>query len=526
MVKRFTLHFFYSSVILILSSCAQVVPPTGGPKDTQPPTVLNISPEHQSINFTAKEVSIEFDEFLSLRKLKDNLLISPPLKYDLDVSIKGKKLLFSIKDTLKENTTYVINFGNAITDLSENNPLRNFQYVFATGNSIDTLIQNGKVLDAFSLEVQEELLVMLYPETVDDSAFQTQLPSYVSRTDKEGAFHITNVKEGKYRLYALKDRNNNYLFDRSNEAIAFLDTSIIISNNTLPITLKTFEEPEKKQFIDKKEEKTTTLFLEFKQKVDSLNYAVLDTNMQPLLVEVNSDTVRFWWPELDKKEIDLAIRTQNFSDTLEIEIDSLPRKDKLKLASSYSGAQNYFQPIPLIFNRPIQELHAEKFLVQSQSGRVIPFTLKKDSSNSSKIILDFIAQEDSIYVMQLFPKSVVDIYGQTVDSSFHQLTFNTAEDFGELNIILENTGTSDKIVQLINDKGTVMRSAITKNNSVNFKHLMPLSYRVKLIEDLNSNGKWDSGIYQELKQPERTFLFEEKVEIRKNWEKEVRWAIK
>lgn len=526
MVNRFSNATIYCFVLFFLSACAQVVAPTGGPKDIQPPSILKAHPENQSTNFNSQEVNIEFDEFLALKNLKENLLVSPPLKYDLDVKTKGKKLQFYIKDTLRENTTYVLNFGNSITDLSENNPIRNFQYVFSTGSTIDTLDLKGKVIDAFSLETQKDFLVMLYPKDAVDSAFQTQLPNYVSRTDEEGNFTIANIKEGEYQIYALKDANNNYLFDRSSEAIAFSDTNVVVDINNPFITLKTFKEEEEKQFIEKKTAKAATLLLEFKKEIIALNYRSLTDTVNPILLITKSDTAQFWWPESNDKEIELVIQEGEYIDTIEIKIDSFPASDHLHLLSSLSGVQDYFKPITLKFNRPIQELNDSNVVVKSLLGRSIPFDLKRDTSDAFKVMLNFSFQEDSSYTLQLFPNSFIDIYGKTVDSSSHQITFNTPQDLGELSIILENTDSTDKIIQLIDDQGSVLHSATTKNNTVNFINLAARSYGVKLIEDRNSNGKWDIGIYGKRKQPERAFLFEEKVEIRKNWEKEIRWIIK
>ena len=158
-MKYFSLIFG----VLLLSACAQVVAPTGGDRDLTPPEVMSLVPENQSLNFNANSFTLEFDEYVVLRKLKEQLLVSPPLKYSLESKTKGKNLIFTIKDTLKENTTYVFNFGNAIVDLNEGNPLSNFQYVFSTGPVIDSLSFSGKVVDAFDLTAEKDAVLLLYP---------------------------------------------------------------------------------------------------------------------------------------------------------------------------------------------------------------------------------------------------------------------------------------------------------------------------------------------------------------------------
>ncbi len=228
-IKNKAIRFrFYLLItgILFTASCAKIVVPTGGPKDVTPPKILQSIPENYSVNFKQKKVVVKFDEYFQLKNLNKELLVSPPLKEQPIIRVSGKNLIIEIKDTLHDNTTYNINFHDAIVDVNESNILSNYQYCFSTGNHIDSLFVRGFIYDAFSLEPKQFVKVMLY-ENYNDSTPYKKIPDYISQTNKEGQFSINNIKSGNYHIFALNDGNNNLLFDQPSEEIAFLDSLII-----------------------------------------------------------------------------------------------------------------------------------------------------------------------------------------------------------------------------------------------------------------------------------------------------------
>ena len=289
--------FTYLSLIFLLYACAQVVSPSGGEKDVAPPIVIEAKPANESNHFNAKEIRFQFDEFVKLNQLNQQLIVSPPLKHKPKTQLKGKTLSIEIKDTLQSNTTYVMNFGEAIVDITENNPISNFQYVFTTGKYIDSLELNGRVQDAFSLELKEDVLVMLYKQVEEDSLAHKYLPSYLAKTNKSGRFQLTNIAEGDYKVVALKDANSNFLFDRADEEIAFKKEPIHIPYEQEKLKLFTFLEASRKQFIDEQVWKENQLILAFKKPVSELKFGLLDTNTSDLLINFrissNKDTAFF-----------------------------------------------------------------------------------------------------------------------------------------------------------------------------------------------------------------------------------------
>lgn len=215
-------------VLLIAVACAKISAPTGGLRDKQPPVVTESIPENGAVNFNGKRVEIIFDEFVTLDNINEKFMVSPPMKKKPRVFMKGKSVLVEFEDKLKENTTYTFYFLDAIKDLNEGNIIDNYQFVFSTGPVIDSLSVTGYVYKAQTLEFPEKTQVIMYSSMADTSVIK-QLPDYISRVNAYGYFRIDNIREGKYRLYALKDDDNSKNYNRTEEDFAFLDSAIFVT---------------------------------------------------------------------------------------------------------------------------------------------------------------------------------------------------------------------------------------------------------------------------------------------------------
>ena len=328
--KNVFLIVFSILLIALIYSCAKVVAPTGGEKDEFPPIVLQSKPENNTINFNSDKIIIKFDEYLQLKNVKQELLVSPMQNEDPEIKLRGKDLIIVIKDTLDDNITYNFNFSGAIIDLNEGNVFKYFQYAFSTGTSFDTLFVIGHVYNSFNLEPEVDVFVMLYKNNIDTLP-QTQKPYYITKTDEEGAFTLNNLHEGSYKVFALKDANRNYMFDQPSEPIAFVDTlitpkvkviersdtfsifnavdsvyydSVAINKYVVPaineLHMMLFVEDYKKQFIiesSRKEQRKFSVFmnrsLTDSLKISSLSDSVFENN---LIYEANKthDSIYFW----------------------------------------------------------------------------------------------------------------------------------------------------------------------------------------------------------------------------------------
>ncbi|MGE0089991.1 MAG: Ig-like domain-containing protein [Bacteroidales bacterium] len=243
MLRKNQPYLLFAITVFIALSCAKIVTPTGGPKDITPPQITSSDPENYTTNFRSKEVVITFDEFIQLKDVNKSLIISPPLEEKPMVRVKGKSLVIRFESELKDSTTYNLYFGESLQDFNEGNPYKNFQYVLSTGGFIDSLSIEGSVLNSSDLLPVENVYVMLYSE-VNDSVPYKQIPEYISKTDKKGFFRINNVRNTSFKIFALKDGNNNYLFDVNSEPIGFTDSLITFKLETVTKTDTIFKNDE------------------------------------------------------------------------------------------------------------------------------------------------------------------------------------------------------------------------------------------------------------------------------------------
>ena len=356
-------------LVIIGYSCASMGTPVGGPYDEMPPKFVGSSPKLHAVNTKNKKLELEFDEFIKLEKAAEKVVVSPPQLDQPEIKVVGKKVVIELIDTLKDSTTYTIDFSDAIVDNNEGNPMGHFTYSFSTGASIDTMEVSGTVLNAADLEPIKGIQVGLH-KNLNDTAF-TKLPfDRVSRTDSRGHFSIRGVAPGKYRIYALMDGNQNYLFDSKTEAIAFSDSIIIPSmmpatrqdtiwKDTLTIdTIKTvgytrfmpddiilrvFKEENTRQYFSRSQrDKENHFILKFSAKADTLptlkglNFDEKDA----FVIEPNAgnDSICYWIKDSLVYQMD----------TLEIQMDYLytdslnqlvPKTDTIYLANKLTRAQ-------------------------------------------------------------------------------------------------------------------------------------------------------------------------------------------
>lgn len=229
LLKIVSQFLFYGAFLIWCSGCAKVGSPSGGPKDETPPKVIESNPENKATHVKTEKIEITFDEFIALKNLNEELVISPPLKSRPYTRIRNKTLVIDLNDKLKENITYTLNFGNAIADNNEGNLLPDFEFVFSTGERLDSLSVTGKAINAFNLKAEKEKIYIMLYENLSDSAPYNELPSYITKASQQGRYAINNIKADTFRLFALKDANNNLKYDLNSEMIAFCDSLIIIS---------------------------------------------------------------------------------------------------------------------------------------------------------------------------------------------------------------------------------------------------------------------------------------------------------
>lgn len=283
LMKKEALLFSLAFIIFVaivsfgLGGCAQVGMPTGGPRDSTAPKLVNATPKLFETNFKDNKIVFTFDEYIVLDNVQKNLLVSPFPKKNPQVEYKLKTVTVKIKDTLLENTTYAINFGDAIKDNNEGNIFRDFTYVFSTGSKIDSLQISGDVKLAETGKTDSTIVAMLYKDT-DDTTVQHRKPDYIARVNPKGKFRFRNLAPGTYKLYALKDNDGLKTYNSKTELFAFLDSAVVLKDSIAGIKMNAYAESKEekkaggsvKSLPEKKLKLTTSLDNNQQSILDSL----------------------------------------------------------------------------------------------------------------------------------------------------------------------------------------------------------------------------------------------------------------
>ena len=329
-MKKYQLIFAVILVMVVFRGCAKIGSPMGGPKDETPPRVVRSIPDNYSTQFDEKRIEIEFDEFIQLKNINQELVVSPPQKEKPVVRLRNKTMIIDLKEALIDSTTYTLNFGQAIADNNESNLLENYQFVFSTGNFIDSLGVSGLILNAFDLKSSEESITIMLYDNFYDSLPYREIPMYIGRSTKKGYFEINNVKSDTFKVFALKDKNYNLIYDLADEDIAFLDTTIILSAELIRSILDSLK-------ISQDTLKNDSLII---TETDDLVSPVQDTLLQDSLIQ---DTLTF--PKREKYSVSFEL--------------FLFHEDNKPQYLSGSNRKNQ-KRIEFYFNRPlIDSLHIE-----------------------------------------------------------------------------------------------------------------------------------------------------------------------
>jgi len=541
---------FLPLVLLLIFACAKQVAITGGPKDTKPPVMKKSTPENGSVNFAEKKIYIEFDEYVRLNSLNQKLIVSPPIEDDPNIVIQGKGIKISLNpEKLQPNTTYSFNFNDAIADNNENNSLNSFVYAFSTGDVIDSLSFSGYVLDAFTKTAVQDVWIILH-ENLNDSAINSLPPAYITKVDENGKFLIPFVKENQYKIYALKDNNFNNNFDIPGEGIAFIDTIFtpgvkkIQPNDTVEakfvkypnkVELLLFTENKQAQYINyykrKKPEYLEVAFNSLQTERFQIN--VYGDDEAILICDEKPDTVKIWLSnnEIINSEIinvfcsyiDPVYTDTLRTDTLVFRKPEITEKDSVLKLTINSHKEPHL-PLYINCNHPVQAFDESKMWFELKSDSIfvpVPFKIIVDSASPLRLLVDAEILEKSDYRLIAGNGSVTDIYSIENLAETYSFSTGSSSEYGNLQITLNNAGSNFIIQLLLNDK--VVAEAVGINGIAKFEYLKPANYKIRAIEDLNANDRWDTGDYSLKLQPEPVYYMPAEYEVRSNWNHEIKW---
>lgn len=518
------LLFLVVLVSVIILSCARKGRPEGGPKDEDAPIMMTANPPYETINFDKKNIKIEFDEYIVLKDLTKQLVVSPPLKYPPVITPQGtpsKYINIEILDTLKTNTTYTFNFGSAVQDNNENNKLESFKYVFSTGNYIDSLKITGVVANAFKKEKLKSISVLLYrlDSTYNDSIIYKEKPNYVTSTLDSSNFEFTNLRDGKYLLLALKEASKNYLFNSKTDEIGFYTDTISLPKDTLitkPIRL--FKELQPYKFKRGKEVVKGKIQFGYegereKMKIELLS-KVPETFKSFSQFEKETDTLNYWHTPIKQDSLNFIVSNTNFRDTIRVRLRK-NKIDSLSVSSTVGINLHLNDTIFLNTNNPIIHVDKSKFSLVDKDTVNVDFEVKKQTIN--KLAVLFKKTPKMNYKFDVLPKGIIDLYETTNDSLNYQFKTLTTEDYGSIILEVKKETKHPIIIQLLQKDKVVKTRYISSSQKVEFKLLVPKEYTVRAIIDENNNHVWDTGNFLLRKQPEQVIYFETVFKLRANW---------
>ena len=590
-------------LVIIGYSCASMGTPDGGPYDEMPPKFVGSNPGMRAVNVKNQKIELEFDEFIKLEKAAEKVVVSPPQLEQPEIKVVGKKVALELFDTLKDATTYTIDFSDAIVDNNEGNPMGHFTYSFSTGTSIDTMEVSGTVLNAADLEPIKGIQVGLH-KNLNDSALTTLPFDRVSRTDSRGHFIIRGVAPGKYRIYALMDGNQNYLYDSKTETVAFSDSIIIPSMmpatrqdtlwkdtltidtiKTVPYTrfmpddiiLRAFKEENTRQYFSRSQrDKENHFILKFSAKADTLptltglNFDAKDA----FIIEPNegNDSICYWIKDSLVYQMDTLTVQMDYlytdslnqlvpkTDTIYL-ANKLTREQREKLAKKEAeekekerkkkekkgekieeekpsfltmnvdapSAFDINRNIALSFEEPVSKIDTSAIHMSVKVDTVwqdIPFLFMADSVLPRKYEILAEWEPEKEYQLKIDSAAIVGLYGLHTNKVEQSVKVKKLDEYGTLLFNLQGASPTS-IVELLDNSGKVLRQQrVTSENTADFYYLAPnTKYYIRLFDDRNGNGKWDTGNVEKGIQPEEVYYFPKVWEMKANFEFEETWNI-
>ncbi|MBR9998067.1 MAG: Ig-like domain-containing protein [Cyclobacteriaceae bacterium] len=556
------LLIFILAGVYVLSRCASIKPPTGGPMDTIPPILVRSIPENKSLNYKGKSVRLVFDEYLKIQDLTKQLIVTPLIESDYESKIRKNSIDLTFPEPFDDSTTYTFNFQTAIQDITEGNVTEDNVLAFSTGDYIDSISVNGKIRDLFTNEPVEDYNVCLY-NAADTLHIFNSKPLYLTRTNEEGVYQIENIKNGYYRMYAYNDINSNLICDIPREKFGFDGDTLDLTRNIDSLMLNVYYLDLRPLEIQR--EGPAGLYYEIKLNKNIVGYEVKvpDTT---LTVYHNfgeeKSTVRFYDTFQDMDSILYYFSAQDsldqkVHDTLYIKFTESKRKkidytyafkpkDKENVTDDFNGQITFNKPSFFI---PRDSIYFKYDSITYQF--IPPDSIRAANERKDKYqfeidlflteYLENISRSDTV-VLQVRRDRQADGPGlnasskkqQSVNLRFERGSFVSAEQdtLPELNfqyskLKSENYGIirgrvmsdfSNFTIQLLDKQGFMVLQEIHSKSEYSFNHVKPGEYRIRVFIDNNNDGKWDPGNVFELKEPEDVYFLDELISVRANWE--------
>ncbi|RMZ60577.1 hypothetical protein D1632_00930 [Chryseobacterium nematophagum] len=540
-MKRFLLLLV---ITFLVHSCARVGSPVGGPKDTLAPKFLrsNIDTTRVNVPRDIKELRLDFDEYVTLKDINKNLIISPPIKSIkriLPSNIANKYVLIQWADTLQANTTYNFNFGNSIIDNNEGNALPYYNFAFSTGDKLDDLYISGEVKDALAIKkdastTENKLVVGLYQ--VKDTINYKQKPYYITKVDMDGYYELNYLSPGKYKIVAFEDENGNSVYDAGKEKIGFQKEEVNIEKSISGLNLKVYPSKKPVKYKEMKEFPGGVLMM-FEGNPDNVKVLSINDNLQDIKVthNVKSDSINIWFDAVKNKV------GQTSTENLKFSYDTGAKKDTVSVFYKYNtknsmeiNSDNGGGMLPpnsdfkIRSNYYIDKINTEKWSLKTEgdSLNTIPFTAKISEKNPYQITIKSDFQTGKKYQLTVPKETVSSFYSKVSVSKRFDFEQDKAENYGRVVFSLQNAPTTSYWIQLLDNSEKIIYQKYTKGDKVTFDILKPGEYITRILVDNNENQYWDETDFQNEIFAEDVYTYYKLLLVRPLWDTNEVWDLK
>jgi hypothetical protein len=568
--------------IVIISSCANQGMPTGGPRDSIPPVLVGTQPKLRATNYKGDDVRLTFNEYILPSEVSEELVISPPLKKRPGIRTKSKTLIIQFNEPLKDSTTYSLDFKNSVVDNNEKNPIENLRFSFSTGDVYDSLRVAGRVMNAFNLEPAEKALVMLHKNLHDSAVYKVipdyiaktdENGVFMIDNIAPGKYHIFAINDANSDMLYNEGAENIAFVDTLVVPFAeyqeVRDTlvkgvdSLLITGHTEfhpdPFYLREFSEDIFNQYLDsyKRDARNKCIFvfnepvsdtfdvrllntnatnwyiMEPNEKVDSLVMWIADTlvaRMDTLVMELSYfqlDSINQLYVKKDTVDMNFVDNNDNSSRkrrrSKEEEKGPKPVEQFIWVTNPSSSTMELNDDIKITSPEPIKSIDSTMILLYASDDTLkvpLKYRFEKDTSEYRTYKIEYEWEPEEKYTLQIDSAASENIYGITSRELTKSIKIREEDYYGTIRLDISNVS-CPMLVQLLKnskEEEVLQQQVITKNGIVTFSYLSPAKYKLKLIYDKNSNGKWDTGSYQDKFQPERVSYINEVIKVRSNWD--------
>ena len=528
-------------LVAAIAGCAKQGYPSGGPKDEQPPKAVGTKPANESRNFDARQFSISFDEYITVKDPDNNVLVSPPMREKPEYVTKGKRLVVKLNDTLQPDATYLFQFKGAIVDYNEGNVMPSFEYVFSTGERMDTMMLAGRVLAARDGKPwKETVTVMAYKaengvlRAEDDTIALSRQPDYITRCDRDGVFAFHYIPAGSYRLVAVEDKNRDLRVGLG-ESAAWEHTLVQASDSidSTNVTLLRLSAPDRSVQRVVKAEFTSRGRVSIATLLPMKNPTLTGDSLEWRLNEWR-DTMMVWFRNAKCDSTVLVLNDDALQDTMKLRYRA-PRQRRRRGSQQQtqsealvrplcSGDNAFYDDLRLAFTTPVAAMAdgAQVEVMRIKDSSISYYPIELDSSALGARIKATLRSGEE-YTMRLRDSLFTDIFGRYSDSLAFRLT---PRDYGILALHITNITDYPVVVEVLDKNDSVVaKRSVVATDDVRIDHLKADEYRLRAVLDIDGNGDWTTGDYLTGRQPEYVVYFGKSLKLREKWELEERWML-